>query len=711
MKRIDKIAQISIIITIILLSINIGSNIKEPIWLIQSFVCIITTIYIITKKIQKEKNVIIKGKIDIAVLSLMVSTTIPLIVRKYASLEGTINFILKYWSVYGIYILSRNTIKEKSQIKTIIKTVIISSIIPIIFGYDKILNINIFQGMLDKINAVKIEDVRMISTFGYANTFAIYLTLTTILAIGILAQESKKRNKILYTIYIIISIITIILTQSKAVLALIAIVTLIFIIKATKEKRISKKWILIGAFAIILFLIYFLIAIKIPKTSVITEKEKTYVIRGIEKNKAYDLEFNIDAQSDKQYDSFQIVVVEITKYLGEKQLGIISFGEYKGTKSVNIETDELASHLEIRVVNKLKQTIKINQFKINNNKYILEYKIIPDEIVRVFTTFNLKNTSVFQRLDYWNDALKIIKDNWIFGAGGNAWRNLYGQYQEYLYYAKESHSYILEIWMSYGIVGIISYIFIIAITIENSKGNIKDKTMLSIIVGTILILIHSIMDFDMSYLIMQMIVFMCIAIINKDDKNIQIKSNIIEYLISLMFIIITISNSLALITTITEDKNGIPKVNLANWISRYQYNEIIANKENSSEKIKRYIKNEPYSRQNIMYKLLSDSIIQNNNKTDLEFLVKTLKQVKVERKYEINQLESRSDIIINLYEKTKNKEELKDKELLNIIIKEYPEYSKCILEYPKNLEGKTISDIKYKNYTQNYERAKNLYIE
>ena len=100
MKRIDKIAQISIIITIILLSINIGSNLKEPLWLIQSFVCIITTIYIITKKIQKEKNVIIKGKIDIAVLGLMVSTTIPLIVRKYASLEGTINFILKYLSVY-----------------------------------------------------------------------------------------------------------------------------------------------------------------------------------------------------------------------------------------------------------------------------------------------------------------------------------------------------------------------------------------------------------------------------------------------------------------------------------------------------------------------------------------------------------------------------------------------------------------------------------
>ena len=49
----------------------------------------------------------------------------------------------------------------------------------------------------------------MISTFGYANTFAVYLALTSSLAIGMLLNESKKSKKVLYGIYILISLVTI----------------------------------------------------------------------------------------------------------------------------------------------------------------------------------------------------------------------------------------------------------------------------------------------------------------------------------------------------------------------------------------------------------------------------------------------------------------------------------------------------------------------
>ena len=64
MKKIDKIAFATIIIAIVLLNIYIGSNIKEPIWIIQTIVSFMALVYILTKKIQKEKKVIIKGKID-----------------------------------------------------------------------------------------------------------------------------------------------------------------------------------------------------------------------------------------------------------------------------------------------------------------------------------------------------------------------------------------------------------------------------------------------------------------------------------------------------------------------------------------------------------------------------------------------------------------------------------------------------------------------
>ena len=327
MKKINKIGYKIILLTILLLNIFIGSNIKQPIWLIQTLVSIFSLIYVVTKKVQKQKNVLIKGKIDIAVLFFMLSTIIPFIVHTYVTLDGVIDFILKYWSIYGFYILVRNIVTEKKRIEGIENTLIISSIIPIIIGYDKLTN-NILTPLLDKINAVKIEDTRMISTFGYANTFAVYLSLTTSLAIERFVKTDKIK-KILYAIYIVSSALTIFLTQSKMVLALIAFVILMFIIYGIKNKKIAKKWIILGVCLVVLFLVYVFIAKDIGKPLVVTEEEKTCVLRGFEKNTKYEFEFDIQTESDKDYNSFDITIVEVTRYFSEIPLTKIELGKFE----------------------------------------------------------------------------------------------------------------------------------------------------------------------------------------------------------------------------------------------------------------------------------------------------------------------------------------------------------------------------------------------
>ena len=88
-----------------------------------------------------------------------------------------------------------------------------------------------------------------------------------------------------------------------------------------------------------------------------------------------------------------------------------------GTKTVNIETSSNIDHIELRINNKLKQKITINELRINKKIYILEYKIILEPMLRIFTTFNFKNSSVWQRGDYWKDCLKILKSNFITGKG------------------------------------------------------------------------------------------------------------------------------------------------------------------------------------------------------------------------------------------------------------------------------------------------------
>ena len=730
-KQIDKIGFIFLIIIIVLLNIFIGSNIKQPIWIIQTIVSIFTLVYLIIKKVQKEENLILKGKIDIAVLIFMVSTIIPLILGKQVSLEGTVNFILKYWSVFGFYILVRNIVKENKQIKVIINSLIISSIIPIIFGYDKITGLNLFELFLDFINAVKIEDVRMISTFGYANTFAAYLGLTTSLAIAQFLNTKSKKIKILYVIYILIASITILLTQSKFVLALLAFIIFLFIIKGIKDKKITKKWIIAGIIIIIAFFIYFFIAIQIDKTLEITEEEHTCVIRGIESNTDYKFTFNINAETDKTYDTFEISIVEVTRYFSEKTIGRISFSAFNGDKTINVSTNEEIDHIEIRIKNQLEQKITINNLQINGEPYILEYKIIPEEVVRVFTTFNFKNSSVWQRFDYWKDASKIIQDHWLFGAGGNTWRTLYGQEQEYLYYAKEAHCYILEVWMSFGIAGILSYIFIIAITIQNVINLLKYqkddeyRIFLSIFVGISIITIHSLMDFDMSYLIIEMIFYMFIAIMNKDDKIEMPNIKMYEIIITIVFIPIAFFNILGFIADIVEDTSGITSNKIAPWISRYQYNRIVyiennnIQDENKIKYIKNYIKNEPYNYQNIMYEIMSNQIIEDidtgSTEENTRYLINIWKNVKRDRTYEIEPIQKRAEIMLNLAEELikTEKENLITcaKEILQLIVAEYPENREIILDYRRNRETETITKFKDEYYTNVYDDAIKLLAE
>lgn len=724
-ETIEKIGFIVILTTIVLLNIFIGPNIKQPIWLIQAIVSIFTLIYLIISKINQKRDIIIKGKIDIAVLIFMIATAVPLILKTYVSLEGTINFILKYWSVFGMYILVRNIVTDNKKEKIIINVAIMSTIIPIVFGIDK-LTCNIFEPFLNFIDAVKTDDVRMISTFGYANTLAAYLALTTSLAISELLNTEKKRNKILYIMYIIIASITIILTQSKFVLALIAFIIMLFIIKGIKDNKITTKWIIIGTLAIVAFFVYFFIAIKIDKPLKITEDEKTCVIRGIESNTQYEFALDINAKADKKYDTFEIRIVEITRYFSEKTIGKISFSSFEGTKKINVETNSEIDHIEIRIKNQLNQELTINGLKINNEPYILEYKIIPEEVVRVFTTFNFKNSSVWQRADYWRDGMEIAKENWLIGAGGNTWRTLYGQVQDYLYYAKEAHCYVLEVLMSFGIIGLMSYIFIIAITLQNSIELIKNtkqnpkknKNILAIIIGISIITIHSLMDFDMSFLIIEMIFYMFIAILNQEDKNMTKNNKITDTIILLIFIIISVGNILGLVAQIVEDESGVTSNKIAPWISRYQYNKIVYienNKiedENKIKYLKSYIENEPYQHQNVIYEIMCNQIVKDPKAEDIEYILNVWKNIKKERTYELEPLQTRAELMLKFAKDlmAKEDEEITNfaKQVLEQIKEEYQQNNGIILDYRRNGEVESITKFRYEYYTNTYNEATQL---
>ena len=266
-------------------------------------------------------------------------------------------------------------------------------------------------------------------------------------------------------------------------------------------------------------------------------------------------------------------------------------------------------------------------------------------------------------------------------------------------------SYILEIIMSFGIIGILSYICIVCITLKNGFKLKNNKTILPLFIGFVMIFLHSMMDFDMSYLIMIILYFLFISIINIEDKKINKNTNIIECILIFIFSIITIGN---ICGTITSFNNG--NINIAPWIEQYQFNDIVCknmSNEQKIEKIKQYIKNEPYSQQNSIYEIWGNLLLEldeTEKKKNIDLLIQVLKNVTPERLYNIVQTQKRTDIIMNIYEKSGQE----PKGLLEIVVSEYKDTAFRIIEYDKNLMGKVASEMTLENYKDTYEKALKL---
>ena len=208
-----------------------------------------------------------------------------------------------------------------------------------------------------------------------------------------------------------------------------------------------------------------------------------------------------------------------------------------------------------------------------------------------------------------------------------------------------------------------------------------------------------------------------IAIINKEDQNLKINTNILEIIITAIFVIISIGNILGFIADLVEDETGITSNRIAPWISRYQYNRIVyiennqIQDENKIKYIKQYIKNEPYNYQNIMYEIMSNQIAKDPKIEDIDYLINVWKTIPKERKYEISPIQKRAEIMLEFAEKLIEKTEQtnRTKEILEIIQEEYEPNREIILDYSKNREVESITKFKEEYYTNVYKKATEMY--
>jgi hypothetical protein len=125
-----------IAITMIVLNLIIGSNQDNLKVLPISIGLFCIFVFLILKKIFFKEKIVLKNKIDLVIFLFFISTTFSFLLKTYCTKQGCVEFLLKYFFVYSIYLLVRNVVNSKSKVNILVTITICSSLIPIILGLD-----------------------------------------------------------------------------------------------------------------------------------------------------------------------------------------------------------------------------------------------------------------------------------------------------------------------------------------------------------------------------------------------------------------------------------------------------------------------------------------------------------------------------------------------------------------------------------------------
>ena len=485
-----------LVLIIVVFNFIIGANEKGLRILPIGILLTLILIYLIVKKIKEpKKSIFFRSNIDYIVLAFMLTTTLPFIFGTYSSYSSNVEFILKYFFIYSVYILARNTITDKKDINQLITATLICSLIPIILGLDYN-NGKYLEWIVKKLNLVYTDSNLFSATFGYANALSIYLSLCLFLAIYKIKNTGNKVLKVTYIIYGLFISYIIWITISRAIIALLLITLAIYFIVDNRQ-RILKHWKKIFLVASILLAIgvpFMTYALHVSEPFTITKETYTdrmkFNFKGEEKyTLELDMEANIKSETLKDI-AFELEIIQANKYFKETKIAYKRFGRLNGKIALEFTPEKDFTYLNLRICNDFHGTVKIRHCYINGEEYMLNYKYLPKQLGKMFSEYSLNEKSIKERLFIYRDCLEMAKESPIIGHGGDAWRNLSTAYQDYTVILKESHSYLFELLISYGIIGLAAFLtIVIALFVKLLKQIKSHKEKTPIAIGLFFLLI------------------------------------------------------------------------------------------------------------------------------------------------------------------------------------------------------------------------------
>lgn len=143
--------------------------------------------------------------------------------------------------------------------------------------------------------------------------------------------------------------------------------------------------------------------------------------------------------------------------------------------------------------------------------------LLPDNLETRLENINFQQHSVLERITFYKDSIKLFKDYPAIGAGGGGWAVLYEKYQNNPYTSRQAHNFFLQYLNEVGILGLIIFmgllVAVYTLFIKKSFSSSREQTTSQLIfyMISISILIHSILDFEISYVFLGSLVFLSLG--------------------------------------------------------------------------------------------------------------------------------------------------------------------------------------------------------
>jgi len=157
---------------------------------------------------------------------------------------------------------------------------------------------------------------------------------------------------------------------------------------------------------------------------------------------------------------------------------------------------------------------------------VLNYKYMPEIVTTRLQDFTANKSGLMRQI-YYKDGLALFKDYPIIGAGGGAWEFLYQKYQSYYYSTTQAHNFILQLGVETGIIGLIAFLGIVfSLVIMFAKRffakqkaevdiNAQNGVIMAALITAILgLLAHSMIDFDLSYTSLGILLWLLMGMFN-----------------------------------------------------------------------------------------------------------------------------------------------------------------------------------------------------